>query len=71
MLLLTVGPNLYYVDPSNMVVKGQIPFGMTLRAEAKNFKNFHVHTVMITQVIHFQFLLQYITNLSKQNFLLF
>jgi len=44
MLLLTVGPNLYYVDPSNMVLKGQIPFGMTLKAEAKNFKNFHVHT---------------------------
>jgi len=44
MLLLTVGPNLYYVDPTNMVLKGQIPFGMTLKAEAKNFKNFHVHT---------------------------
>jgi len=52
MLLLTVGPNLYYVDPSNMVLKGQIPFGMTLKAEAKNFKNFHVHTVMITSLHH-------------------
>ena len=45
MFLLTLGPNLYYVDPSSMVLKGQVPFGLTLKAEAKNFKNFHVHTV--------------------------
>ncbi len=45
MLLLTLGPSMYYVDPTNMVLKGQIPFGSKLRAEAKNFKNFHVHTV--------------------------
>lgn len=44
MFLLTMGPDLYYVDPSNMVLKGRVPFGLTLRAEAKNFKNFHVHT---------------------------
>jgi len=44
MLLLTLGPSMYYVDPTNMVLKGQIPFGSKLRAEAKNFKNFHVHT---------------------------
>ena len=46
MFLLTMGPDLYYVDPSNMVLKGRVPFGLTLRAEAKNFKNFHVHTVI-------------------------
>ena len=40
-----MGPNLYYVDPSSMVLKGQVPFGLTLKAEPKNFKNFHVHTV--------------------------
>lgn len=45
MFLLTLGPNLYYVDPSTMVLKGQVPFGLTLKAEAKNFKNFLVHTV--------------------------
>ena len=39
MFLLTMGPNLYYVDPSNMVLKGQVPFGLTLKAEPKNFKN--------------------------------
>ncbi|EFX72775.1 putative PDK-1 [Daphnia pulex] len=44
MFLLTLGPNLYYVDPSNMVLKGQVPFGLTLKAEPKNFKNFHIHT---------------------------
>ena len=37
---------MYYVDPSSMVLKGQIPFTLKLRAEAKNFKNFLVHTVM-------------------------
>lgn len=45
MFLLTTGPNLYYVDPSSMVLKGQVPFGLTLKAEPKNFKNFHIHTV--------------------------
>lgn len=44
MFLLTTGPNLYYVDPSSMVLKGQVPFGLTLKAEPKNFKNFHIHT---------------------------
>lgn len=28
-----------------MVLKGQVPFGLTLKAEPKNFKNFHIHTV--------------------------
>jgi PH domain len=37
---------MYYVDPSSMVLKGQIPFTSKLRAEAKNFKNFLVHTVI-------------------------
>ncbi|XP_046325903.2 3-phosphoinositide-dependent protein kinase 1-like isoform X1 [Haliotis rufescens] len=44
MLLLTEGPHLYYVDPANMVLKGQIPWSKELRPEAKNFKIFFVHT---------------------------
>lgn len=43
-LLLTTGPHLYYVDPSTMVLKGEIPFSPALRVEPKNFKIFFVHT---------------------------
>ncbi|CAH1795012.1 unnamed protein product [Owenia fusiformis] len=44
MFLLTEGPHLYYVDPANMELKGQIPWSKELRPEAKNFKIFFVHT---------------------------
>lgn len=44
-LLLTEGPHLYYVDPVNKVLKGEIPWSFELRPEAKNFKTFFVHTV--------------------------
>ncbi|KOB74756.1 Phosphoinositide-dependent kinase 1 [Operophtera brumata] len=44
MLLLTTGPRLFYVDPTNMVLKGEIPWSPELRVEAKNFKIFLVHT---------------------------
>lgn len=44
MLLLTTGPYLYYVDPVNMVLKGEIPWSPELRVEPKNFKIFFVHT---------------------------
>ncbi|KAK0168186.1 hypothetical protein PV327_002012 [Microctonus hyperodae] len=44
MLLLTPGPHLYYVDPVNMVLKGEIPWSPELRVEPKNFKIFFVHT---------------------------
>lgn len=47
MFLLTLGPHLYYVDPTNMVLKGEIPFSADMRVEAKNFRNFFVHTVSI------------------------
>uniref|UniRef100_A0A673VUQ0 3-phosphoinositide-dependent protein kinase 1 n=1 Tax=Salmo trutta TaxID=8032 RepID=A0A673VUQ0_SALTR len=43
-LLLTEGPHLYYVDPVNKVLKGEIPWSPALRPEAKNFKTFFVHT---------------------------
>ncbi|XP_021929412.1 3-phosphoinositide-dependent protein kinase 1 isoform X3 [Zootermopsis nevadensis] len=44
MLLLTLGPHLYYVDPVNMILKGEIPWSPELRVEPKNFKIFFVHT---------------------------
>ncbi|XP_034251085.1 3-phosphoinositide-dependent protein kinase 1 [Thrips palmi] len=44
MLLLTQGPHMYYVDPVNMVLKGEIPWSQQLRVEPKNFKIFFVHT---------------------------
>ncbi|XP_053970665.1 3-phosphoinositide-dependent protein kinase 1 isoform X1 [Hylaeus volcanicus] len=44
MLLLTTGPHLYYVDPVNMVLKGEIPWSAELRVEPKSFKIFFVHT---------------------------
>jgi hypothetical protein len=53
MLLLTLGPHLYYVDPANMVLKGEIPWSHELRVEPKNFKIFFVHTVRFKRDLHF------------------
>lgn len=50
MFLLTMGPHLYYVDPSTMALKGEIPWSADLKTEAKNFKTFMVHTVRINGV---------------------
>lgn len=44
MFLLTTGPRLFYVEPNNMVLKGEVPWSRELRPEAKNFRNFFVHT---------------------------
>ncbi|XP_068142336.1 LOW QUALITY PROTEIN: 3-phosphoinositide-dependent protein kinase 1 [Drosophila tropicalis] len=44
MLLLTTGPRLIYIDPVQMIKKGEIPWSPELRAEVKNFKIFFVHT---------------------------
>ncbi|XP_052847991.1 3-phosphoinositide-dependent protein kinase 1 isoform X4 [Drosophila gunungcola] len=44
MLLLTTGPRLIYIDPVQMIKKGEIPWSPELRAEYKNFKIFFVHT---------------------------
>lgn len=44
MFLLTTGPRLYYVDPINKVLKGQVPWSADLKAEAKNFRTFYVYT---------------------------
>lgn len=51
MLLLTTGPRMFYVDPVNMVLKGEIPWSPELRVEAKNFRIFLVHTVRILSII--------------------
>lgn len=45
MLLLTTGPRMVYVDPVQMVKKGEIPWSAEIRVEPKNFKIFFVHTV--------------------------
>ncbi|KAJ3662840.1 hypothetical protein Zmor_007164 [Zophobas morio] len=44
MLLLTLGPHLYYVDPVTMTLKGEIPWSEDLKSEPRNFKKFFVHT---------------------------
>lgn len=44
MFLLTEGPNLFYVDPDNMVLKGKIPWDKTIKTEIRDFKIFFVHT---------------------------
>ncbi|CAD5121790.1 DgyrCDS10266 [Dimorphilus gyrociliatus] len=44
MFLLTEGPRLFYVDPDNMKLKGEVPWSRDLKTEAKNFKVFFVHT---------------------------
>lgn len=51
MLLLTTGPHLYYIDPVNMVLKGEIPWSPELRVEPKNFKIFFVHTVSVFKLL--------------------
>lgn len=52
-LLLTEGPHLYYVDPVNKVLKGEIPWSPELRPEAKNFKTFFVHTVTAVPAVYY------------------
>lgn len=44
MLILTSKPRLIYIDPFAKVKKGEIPFE-SIKAEAKNFKLFFLHTV--------------------------
>lgn len=50
MLLLTNGPKLIYIDPVQMVKKGEIPMSRDLRCEGRNFRIFFVHTVRFTIV---------------------
>uniref|UniRef100_A0A0K2T6Z1 3-phosphoinositide-dependent protein kinase 1 n=1 Tax=Lepeophtheirus salmonis TaxID=72036 RepID=A0A0K2T6Z1_LEPSM len=44
MFLLTEGPRLYYVDPDNMVLKGEIPWSPEISPEVRDFRIFFVHT---------------------------
>jgi len=44
MFLLTEGPRLFYVDPKEKVLKGEIPLSAETRTEMKNFRIFYVHT---------------------------
>lgn len=48
MLLLTTGPHLIYIDPVQMVKKGEIPWSKDLKVEIKNFKTFYIHTPLRT-----------------------
>lgn len=51
MLLLTTGPRLIYVDPVQMVKKGEIPWSAELKTETKSFKIFFVHTVSVAVLL--------------------
>ncbi|CAB3401096.1 unnamed protein product [Caenorhabditis bovis] len=44
MFILTEGPHLLYVDPSNMELKGEIPWTPCMNIEIKNFGTFIIHT---------------------------
>jgi len=44
MFLLTEGPRLFYVDPKEKVLKGEVPLSAETRTEMKNFKIFFVNT---------------------------
>lgn len=42
--LLTEGPRLFYIDPKERVVKGEIPWSREMKTEMKDFRIFFVHT---------------------------
>ena len=44
-LILTDAPRLYYIDPVEMELKGEIPWSDALEVEQKNWKIFFIHTV--------------------------
>lgn len=54
--MLTMGPHLYYADPVNMTLKGEIPWSPQLRVEPKNFRIFFVHTVTIIFVLFYNYI---------------
>jgi len=44
MFLLTEGPRLFYVDPKEKVLKGEIRWSADMKTEMKDFRIFFVHT---------------------------
>ena len=44
-LLLTTKPRLIYFDPAKFVLKGEIPWGPTLRVQVKDRRTFDIHVV--------------------------
>lgn len=50
-LILTEGPHLYYVDPTSMVLKGEIPWTDALSLEVKSSKNWYVYTPFRTYIM--------------------
>eukprot|EP00092_Neocalanus_flemingeri_P018029 GFUD01019514.1.p1 GENE.GFUD01019514.1~~GFUD01019514.1.p1 ORF type:complete len:507 (-),score=121.39 GFUD01019514.1:273-1793(-) len=44
MFLLTEGPRLFYVDPKEKILKGEIPWSSDMKTEMRNFRIFFVHT---------------------------
>lgn len=45
MFLLTDGPDLWYVEPDHLVLKGKVPFTRQMKTEIINFGLFFIHTV--------------------------
>lgn len=46
-LMLTTGPQLYYVDPDKMVLKGKIFFSKDMRAWCKDFRTWYIDVVSV------------------------
>uniref|UniRef100_A0A0N5ABF5 3-phosphoinositide-dependent protein kinase 1 n=1 Tax=Syphacia muris TaxID=451379 RepID=A0A0N5ABF5_9BILA len=44
MFLLTDGPDLWYVEPEHLVLKGKVPFTKQMKTEIVNFGLFFIHT---------------------------
>ncbi|VDD91963.1 unnamed protein product [Enterobius vermicularis] len=44
MFLLTDGPDLWYVEPDHLVLKGKVPFTRQMKTEIINFGLFFIHT---------------------------
>ena len=53
MFLLTEGPHLYYVDPSAMVLKGEIPWSGELETEIRDFRIFFVKVPDVTSRVYY------------------
>ncbi|KAI1292150.1 3-phosphoinositide-dependent protein kinase 1 [Halotydeus destructor] len=43
LFLITTGPRMFYLDPVNKILKGEVPWSGVMRTEAKNFKTFFIH----------------------------